>query len=200
MSRAVASIEPVAPDVESAKAARTLADLLPSNTESARLSLVDGANGVAAELPPAVINVLRQVLEHLGAGRTVSIIPAEAEFTPNEAADYLNVSRTFVLKLLDEGQIPFRRVGSHRRIRFGDLREYEKRQRDQAALEKSFGLHPSVPTSKRRAPRRPSPLPAAAAREVTRRRSSPPTPGFRRRYGPSRRPWPGVSSVPHAGT
>lgn len=132
MSRAVASIEPVAPDADSAKAARTLANLLPPNAEGACLSLVDSATGVAAELPPAVINVLRQVLEHLGAGRTVSIIPAEAEFTPNEAADYLNVSRTFVLKLLDEGQLPFRRVGSHRRIRFGDLRDYEKRQRSQA--------------------------------------------------------------------
>lgn len=132
MSRAVASIEPVAPDADSAKAARALANLLPPNAEGACLSLVDGATGVAAELPPAVINVLRQVLEHLGAGRTVSIIPSEAEFTPNEAADYLNVSRTFVLKLLDEGQLSFRRVGSHRRIRFGDLRDYEKRQRSQA--------------------------------------------------------------------
>jgi excisionase family DNA binding protein len=134
MSRAsaIAAAEPVAPDAESARAARVLADLLPADAGDAHFSLVDGASGAAAELPPAVIDVLRQVLEHLGAGRSVSIIPAEAEFTPNEAADYLNVSRTFVLKLLDEGQIPFRRVGSHRRIRFGDLRDYEKQQRVRA--------------------------------------------------------------------
>jgi excisionase family DNA binding protein len=132
MSRAVAIADPVAPDAESAKAARTLADLLPHDARNAHFSLVDSASGAAAELPPAVITVLRQVLEHLGGGRSVSIIPVEAEFTPNEAADYLNVSRTFVLKLLDEGQIPFRRVGSHRRIRFGDLRNYEIRQQGQA--------------------------------------------------------------------
>jgi excisionase family DNA binding protein len=56
----------------------------------------------------------------------------EAELTPNQAADYLSVSRTFVLKLMDTGQIPFRRVGSHRRLRFGDLRDYEKSQTSRA--------------------------------------------------------------------
>ena len=76
--------------------------------------------------------MLRQFLEQLGAGRSISIIPAKSELTPNEAADYLAVSRTFVLKLMDTGQIPFRRVGSHRRIRFGDLKDYEKRQRARA--------------------------------------------------------------------
>ncbi len=56
----------------------------------------------------------------------------ETELTLNEVADYLNVSRTFVLKLMDTGQIPFRRVGSQRRLRFGDVREYEKSQRSRA--------------------------------------------------------------------
>jgi excisionase family DNA binding protein len=56
----------------------------------------------------------------------------ENELTLDEAADYLNVSRTFVLKLMDTGQVLSRRVGSHRRVRFGDLRDYEKSQRSRA--------------------------------------------------------------------
>jgi len=132
MSRIHPSDNPLVPSPESVKAARALAELLPPETAGARLSLLDRASGKASALPPALIGMLRQFLEQLGAGRSVSIVPAEAELTPNDAADYLNVSRTFVLKLMDTGQIPFRRVGSHRRIRFGDLQEYEKGQRSRA--------------------------------------------------------------------
>ncbi len=132
MSRILSNDTPLVPTPEIVKAARALAELLPSEAEGAHLSLLDRRSGSAAELPPAVISMLRQLLEQLGAGRSISIVPAEAELTPNEAADYLSVSRTFVLKLLDAGQIPFRRVGSHRRIRFGDIRDYEKRQRCRA--------------------------------------------------------------------
>jgi excisionase family DNA binding protein len=132
MSRIHPSDNPLVPSPETVKAARALAKLLPAEAAGARLSLLDRASGNASDLPPAVIGMLRQFLEQLGAGRSVSIVPAEAELTPNEAADYLAVSRTFVLKLMDTGQIPFRRVGSHRRLRFGDLREYEKSQRSRA--------------------------------------------------------------------
>lgn len=59
-------------------------------------------------------------------------IPVGLGLTPNEAADYLNVSRTFVLKLMESGQLPFKRIGRHRRIRLCDLRDYEKSQRSQA--------------------------------------------------------------------
>ena len=58
--------------------------------------------------------------------------PLEAELTPKEASDYLNVPFAFVLKLMETGQLPFRRVGSHQRIRFGDLTDYAKSQRSRA--------------------------------------------------------------------
>jgi excisionase family DNA binding protein len=132
MSRTVPNDNPLVPSPETVKAARALAELLPPEAANVRLSLLDRASGNASELPPAVIGMLRQFLEQLGAGHSVSIVPAEAELTPNDAAEYLNVSRTFVLKLMDTGKIPFRRVGSHRRLRFGDLREYEKSQRSRA--------------------------------------------------------------------
>lgn len=132
MSRILPSDTPLVPSPEIVKAARALAELLPPEGEDAHMSLINRASGSAAELPAAVIGMLRQFLERLGAGLSISVIPAETELTPNEAADYLNVSRTFVLKLMDTGQIPFRRVGSHRRILFGDLRDYEKSQRSRA--------------------------------------------------------------------
>jgi excisionase family DNA binding protein len=132
MSRIHPSDNPLVPNPDTVKAARALAELLPPDAPGARLSLLNQASGAAAELPPAVIAMLRQFLEQLGTGRSVSIIPADSELTPNEAADYLAVSRTFVLKLMDTGQIPFRRVGAHRRLRFADLREYEKGQRSRA--------------------------------------------------------------------
>ena len=59
-------------------------------------------------------------------------IPAGLKLTPDEAADYLAVSRTFVLKLMESGQLPFERIGGHRRIRLCDLRDYEKSQRSRA--------------------------------------------------------------------
>jgi excisionase family DNA binding protein len=59
-------------------------------------------------------------------------IPAGLGLTPNEAADYLHVSRTFVLNLMESGQLPFKRIGRHRRIRLRDLRDYERSQRSRA--------------------------------------------------------------------
>ena len=65
------------------------------------------------------------ILEAMAAGRGVTIIPENAELTTVEAADVLNVSRPFIIKLLDEGAIPHRKVGKHRRIRMDDVMNYK---------------------------------------------------------------------------
>ena len=79
------------------------------------------------ELPAGAVAVLMEVLEAMAAGRGVTIIPENAELTTVEAASILNVSRPYLIKLLDEKVIPHRLVGKHRRILIDDVMAYKKR-------------------------------------------------------------------------
>ncbi len=84
-------------------------------------------NGEEIELPKSLSQVLRQLVYYLAQGRTVTIVPLNRELTTQEAANILNVSRPYLIKLLEQGEIPFAKTGTHRRIRVDDLMEYKKR-------------------------------------------------------------------------
>jgi excisionase family DNA binding protein len=87
------------------------------------------------ELPAGAVALLMDILEAMAAGRGVTIIPENAELTTVEAADVLNVSRPFLIKLLEEGAIPHRKVGRHRRVRMEDVMNYKtKIDRDREAV------------------------------------------------------------------
>ena len=86
-----------------------------------------GSYGEEIELPGSVFQVLQQIVHHMKHGRAIFIVPDNEELTTQEAADILNVSRPFLVKLLEENKIPFVKVGSHRRIRGSDLMIYKKR-------------------------------------------------------------------------
>lgn len=87
-----------------------------------------GPDGKEIPIPDAIYKVLEQVVPLLASDHAVSIVPVGHLLTTQEAAEILNVSRPHLIKLLDQGIVPFERSeepGSHRRIRFEDLMEYK---------------------------------------------------------------------------
>lgn len=124
---------PDAETIELSRASATeLSRLLQRLPESdrARVSL-DGTDLI---LPRQALTLLRDLLTEMAQGNAVTVVPTYAELTTQQAADILNVSRPHVVKLLENGTIPFTRVGTHRRIRYQDLVAY-KAQRDQQSRE-----------------------------------------------------------------
>lgn len=79
------------------------------------------------ELPPAVSRLVLDLLMLIGKGEAVTLVPVGAELTTQQAADLLNVSRPFLIKLIEEKQLPHHKVGRHRRIRAEDLFAYKRR-------------------------------------------------------------------------
>jgi excisionase family DNA binding protein len=80
-----------------------------------------------APLPPLAFKLLLAILRQVASGNAVSIAPLRKELTTYEAAELLNVSRPFVIGLLEKGEIPFRKVGTHRRIPLSALLEYKRK-------------------------------------------------------------------------
>ncbi len=80
-------------------------------------------------LPASFLRTFARALSEVAEGRTVSVVSADEELTTSEAAHLLNVSRPYLVKLLDERKIPHRRVGTHRRIRHTDVLAYKKKMR-----------------------------------------------------------------------
>ncbi len=90
----------------------------------------DRAEGEEVVLPATAVEVLRAVLEQLAQGNAVTVVPAHTELTTQQAADLLNVSRPYLVQLLEEGRIPHGKVGPRRRIRLADLLSYMRREEE----------------------------------------------------------------------
>lgn len=84
------------------------------------------AETITITLPEEALKRFLEVLAQMANGNAVTIVPIHAEFTTQQAADFLNVSRPFLISMLEEKKLPFRMVGSHRRIRFADLQAFRE--------------------------------------------------------------------------
>lgn len=132
------TFEPVVPteaETELAReSSRQLAHYLGAR-EGLRLQVLDnGEPGEALAVPVSALRLLVHILAEMAQGNAVTLVPVHAELTTQQAADLLNVSRPYLVKLLDEGKIPHRTVGKYRRVRFDDLMAY--RRKDDAARAK----------------------------------------------------------------
>ena len=92
-----------------------------------RVRLIDAPGTETITLPSSVVRMLVRMLEEMAHGNAVTLIPVHAELTTQEAADMLNISRPSLIELLDQGKIEYRKVGTHRRIRFEALMAYKRR-------------------------------------------------------------------------
>lgn len=95
--------------------------------EPLRLRFIDDPKDETIKLPATAVRILVRILEEMARGNAVTLIPVHTELTTQEASDMLNISRPSLIQLLNEGKIEYRRVGTHRRVRFDALMAYKKR-------------------------------------------------------------------------
>ena len=99
---------------------------------------IDDGSSPSVQVPPQILRVLGQTLGLMARHQPIVLVPEKQELSTVEAANFLNVSRPFVIKEIQAGRLIHRMVGTHRRIRFADLMDYTKtmRAQQQAALDK----------------------------------------------------------------
>ncbi|MHB1593872.1 MAG: helix-turn-helix domain-containing protein [Streptosporangiaceae bacterium] len=130
----ISSIDPGDVNAEQAgRTARRIRDYLASRPDQDPLEIrVEGDDSEVLVVPRAIAAMFAQLLAALEAGQGVTLIRADAQLTTQQAADLLNVSRPYLIGLLESGQIGYTKVGRHRRVAFAALMEY-KRHADQQA-------------------------------------------------------------------
>jgi len=126
MATVVAEREPIVADETEHLALDEIERALVQPTPESR-ALIVGPDGTRTELPESLYAVLVRAAHELRRGRGISILPVGLELTTQQAADLVNVSRPFLIRLLEAGQIPYHMVGTHRRIRLDDLLAYRRR-------------------------------------------------------------------------
>ena len=110
---------------DSELAAAASRELARASKASISVRLEDGTD---LQLPKAVTPLLVNILTEMAQGNAVTLIPLHAELTTQEAANLLNISRPHLTKLLDRGDLPHHKVGTHRRIKFQDLENFRLKQ------------------------------------------------------------------------
>ncbi|WP_295455517.1 helix-turn-helix domain-containing protein [uncultured Thiodictyon sp.] len=110
------------------ESSRTLSAYLQTRAETQQIEIFDDQGAAQpVRVPVSALRLLVDLLTEIGEGNAVSIIPIHAELTTQDAADVLNVSRPFLVQLLERGEMPFHKIGTHRRVRYQDVIAYKER-------------------------------------------------------------------------
>lgn len=123
------TLAPILPSEAGSILAKETSRVLSARVQTAdplQLRMLDDPTGGTVKLPATAVRMLIHILEEMARGNAVTLIPVHAELTTQEAADMLNISRPSLIQLLDEGKIEYRRVGTHRRVRFEALMAYKR--------------------------------------------------------------------------
>lgn len=132
------TVEPGTPSPAEQAAAQTASRMLArfAGHERMRVEVRDDEHEEveALILPATAVRLLTDVLGYLAEGRAVAVMPEDAQLTTQQAASMLNVSRPYLVKLLESGQIPYEKVGTHRRILLRDFVAYRQKQSDASAV------------------------------------------------------------------
>ena len=117
-------------EAELAKVAQRCIMASLDHSRAHRIVLIDRDGGIDSsptlELPPKVLRFFAEMLGAMAEQKLVTLVPQKHELTTQEAAAFLNVSRPFVIKEIETGKIPHRKVGRHRRVTFTDLVKYQR--------------------------------------------------------------------------
>lgn len=106
---------------------KLLANMALEQPESPPACRLVGPSGQSIPIPNAVFFLLERVAEVLASGDAITLVPVGKELTTQQAADILNVSRQYLVRLLEKNEIPFTRTGKHRRVRMDHVLEYKER-------------------------------------------------------------------------
>ncbi|MGH7583161.1 MAG: excisionase family DNA-binding protein [Gemmatimonadales bacterium] len=101
---------------------------IPRGKRTVTLHASQGGDEATVVVPRPAFDLLIELLGQLANGNAVTIVPVHAELTTQEAADLLNVSRPHLVSLLESRALPYRMVGTHRRVRFEDLMAFRQRE------------------------------------------------------------------------
>lgn len=126
-------LPPILPTAKESELARSSSRLLAAcigHGPTARLRVIDGEDEI--EVPVSALRMLVDILANMAEGNAISIVPIHAELTTQQAADFLSVSRPYLVGLVERGALPHHKVGTHRRVYFKDLLAYRKQQMSQS--------------------------------------------------------------------
>lgn len=118
----------VTPDKEIARGAERLeAALRDTRQRHGQAVLADDAGDIEPiVLPDSIVELLARLFAHLSQGEALLLAPTQKQLTTRQAARFLGVSRQYLCRLLDQGRLPYTRVGTHRRISLIDLLRYRE--------------------------------------------------------------------------